>query len=51
MVKRKEVLCVSIDSEVKEYLEKKAKEKGITLSEQVREIIYDHVIQKETATS
>jgi len=51
MVKRKEVLCLSIDSEVKEYLEKKAKEKGITLSEHVREIIYDHVIQTETVKS
>ena len=51
MVKRKEVMCLSIDSEIKEYMIKKAKEKEMSLSEYVREIIYNHVIQSETATS
>ena len=51
MAKRKEVLCLSIDSDIKEYITRKAKEEEMSLSEYVREIIYNHIIQKETATS
>jgi len=44
-VRRKSVLCISVDSEVKGYLEARAKERGISLSELVREVIYDYVIK------
>jgi metal-responsive CopG/Arc/MetJ family transcriptional regulator len=43
--KRKSVTCISIDSEVKAYLEERAKEKGVTLSELIREAIYEYVIK------
>jgi len=44
-VRRKSVLCISVDSEVKGYLEERAKERGISLSELIREVIYDYVIK------
>jgi chromatin remodeling complex protein RSC6 len=44
----KEIICVLVDSKLKEYLNKEAKTKGMTLSELLREIIIDHVIENET---
>ena len=43
--KRRSVMCIAIDSDVKEYLENKAKEREMSLSELIREIIYDYVIK------
>jgi len=43
--RRKSVLCISVDTEVKGYLEARAKERGISLSELIREVIYDYVIK------
>ena len=43
--RRKSILCISVDSDVKEYLGEKAKERGISLSELIREVIYDYVIK------
>jgi antitoxin component of RelBE/YafQ-DinJ toxin-antitoxin module len=44
----KEIICVLVDSKLKEYLNKEAKAKGMTLSELVREVIIDYVIESET---
>jgi len=44
----KEIICVLVDSRLKEYLNKEAKAKGMTLSELVREVIIDYVIESET---
>jgi chromatin remodeling complex protein RSC6 len=44
----KEIMCVLVDSKLKEYLNKEAKTKGMTLSELLREIIIDYVIESET---
>jgi predicted HicB family RNase H-like nuclease len=44
-VRRKSMLCISVDTEVKRYLENRAKERGISLSELIREVIYDYVIK------
>jgi len=51
MVKRKEVLCLSIDSEVKRYLDERAKKQEMTLSEYIRQIIYSYVIEVEPTKS
>ena len=48
--KRREILCLSLDAEVKKYLEELAEKKEMTLSEYVRQIIYNHVVEKEPAT-
>lgn len=44
----KEIMCVLVDSKLKEYLNKEAKTKGMTLSELLREIIIDYIIESET---
>lgn len=44
----KEIICVLVDSKLKEYLNKEAKAKGMTLSELVREVIIDYIIESET---
>jgi predicted DNA-binding protein len=49
--KETEILCVSINKEIKRYLEEEAKEQNKTLSEYIREIIYDHIIKSGTTTS
>jgi len=43
--KKRSVMCIAVDSEIKEYLENKAKEREMSLSELIREIIYDYVIK------
>jgi metal-responsive CopG/Arc/MetJ family transcriptional regulator len=48
--KRREILCISLDAEVKNYLEELAKKKEVSLSEYVRQIIYNYLIEKETVT-
>ena len=48
--KRREILCLSLDVEVKKYLEELAEKKDVTLSEYVRQIIYNYVVEKEPAT-
>jgi predicted DNA-binding protein len=48
--KRREILCLSLDAEVKKYLEELAEKKDVTLSEYVRQIIYNYVVEKESTT-
>jgi len=47
--KRRGILCLSLDAEVKKYLEELAEKKEMTLSELVRQIIYNYVVEKEPA--
>jgi metal-responsive CopG/Arc/MetJ family transcriptional regulator len=44
----KEIICVLIDSKLKDYLNKEAKTKGMTLSKLIREIIIDYIIESQT---
>ena len=48
--KRRGILCLSLDAEVKKYLEELAEKEGMTLYELVRQIIYNYVVEKEPAT-
>jgi predicted HicB family RNase H-like nuclease len=44
----KEIMCVLIDSKLKDYLNNEAKKRGISLSKLVREIIIDYIIESGT---
>lgn len=47
MSSKSEIICFHITKREKEFLEKIAKNRGITLSELLREIIFDYIIDKE----
>jgi len=43
----KEILCVLIESRLKDYLNEEAKKRKVSLSKLVREIIIDYIIENE----
>lgn len=46
---KKEIVCFYLDVELKEYLEKKAKENGVTLSQILREMVLEKIVQENVA--
>jgi len=46
----KQIICVYIDKEIKEYLEQKAKKEGLTLSELLRRILIENVLLDSALT-
>jgi len=46
----KQIVCVYIDKEIKEYLEQKAKKEGLTLSELLRRILIENMLLDSTLT-
>jgi hypothetical protein len=46
----KQIVCVYIDKEIKEYLEEKARKEGLTLSELLRRILIENVLLDSTLT-
>jgi predicted HicB family RNase H-like nuclease len=44
--KEKELVGLLIDKDIKEYLEEEAKKQDKSLSEYIREIIYNYIVEK-----
>jgi antitoxin component of RelBE/YafQ-DinJ toxin-antitoxin module len=44
----KQIVCVYIDQELKQYLEQKARKEGLTLSELIRRILIENIVSDST---
>ena len=48
--KRNKLICFHIEKRQKQYLEKIAEQKGISLSELLRDIIFNYIVSSEKQT-
>lgn len=47
----KQILCIYVDMEIKDYLEKKASEKNMTLSQLVRQMLIEKIIEENAVNT